>query len=43
MQNINSWDYIMDVLQRIDSHPMRDVHKLTPKNWKIHFSNNASQ
>ncbi len=35
LQGINPWVYINDVLIRLDSHPARDVHLLTPKFWKI--------
>jgi transposase len=34
MNDINPWDYIIDVLQRVDSHPARDVQQITPKYWK---------
>lgn len=34
MNNINPWDYVLDVLQRIDSHPAKDIHQITPKYWK---------
>lgn len=42
---IDPWQYLVDILQRIDSHPARDVHLLTPKLWKEHFAedvNNAA-
>jgi hypothetical protein len=39
MANVNPWEYLVDVLQRIDTHPARDVHLLTPKNWKQNFKN----
>ena len=42
MQNINPWDYIIDILQRIDTHPARNVHELAPKHWKELFGKNAS-
>ena len=28
------------VLQRIDRHPAREVHLLTPRLWKQHFADN---
>lgn len=31
--------YFIDILQRIDFHPARDVHLLTPRLWKEHFGN----
>lgn len=34
LHKLNSWDYLNDVLVRIDSHPIREVHLLTPKFWK---------
>ena len=39
-QNIDPFTYLVDVLQRVQTHPMRDVHLLTPTNWKIHFQDN---
>ena len=33
MQGIDPWRYLVDVLQRLDSHPARLVHELTPKFW----------
>ncbi len=38
MAGVDPFIYLADVLVRIDSHPARDVHLLTPKNWKCHFS-----
>jgi hypothetical protein len=32
--------YLVDVLQRIDTHPAFDVHLLTPRLWKLHFAPN---
>ena len=32
--------YLVDVLQRIDRHPAVEVHQLTPRLWKEHFSQN---
>lgn len=37
MQKIDPWTYLVDLLQRIDSHPARDIALLTPKIWKDHF------
>ena len=31
---------LVDVLQRIDRHPAAEVHLLTPRLWKEHFSQN---
>jgi hypothetical protein len=32
------YTYLVDVLQRIDTHPARDVRLLTPRLWKQHFA-----
>jgi transposase len=40
MQGINPYDYLVDVLQRINHHPAAEVHLLTPRLWKQHFANN---
>ena len=37
LQQVDPWKYLVDVLHKIDSHPARDVHLLTPKNWKPLF------
>ena len=34
LHGIDPWTYLVDVLQRIDTHPAREVHELTPKLWK---------
>ena len=39
LNKINSWNYLNDVLVRIDSHPAKDVQLLTPKYWKAQFNN----
>ena len=38
LQGINLYVYLVDVLQRIDWHPARDVYLLTPRLWKQHFA-----
>jgi hypothetical protein len=38
MHDINSYDYFVDVLQRIGQHPAPLVHQLTPRVWKQLFS-----
>jgi hypothetical protein len=38
VQGINPYTYLVDVLQRIDTHPARDVASLTPRLWKEHFA-----
>lgn len=40
MHDINSYDYFVDVLQRISQHPASLVHLLTPRVWKQMFANN---
>lgn len=40
LHDIDPYDYLVDVLQRIDRHPACDVHLLTPRLWKQHFANN---
>ena len=41
LHGINPWEYLVDVLQRIDTHPARQVHLLTPKHWKENFADKA--
>ena len=38
LHDIDPYDYLVDVLQRIDRHPAREVHLLTPRLWKQHFA-----
>ena len=38
LQHINPYDYLVDVLQRIDRHPAKDVDQLTPRQWKQRFA-----
>jgi transposase len=38
LHRIHPYDYLVDVLQRIDTHPARDVRLLTPRLWKEHFA-----
>ena len=40
LHDIDPYDYLVDVLQRIDRHPAREVHLLTPRRWKQHFADN---
>ena len=40
MHAINPYDYLVEVLQRINQHPASDVHLLTPRLWKQHFADN---
>lgn len=34
INGVKPWDYVMDVLQRVDSHPAREIHLMTPKHWR---------
>lgn len=38
LHKINPIVYLVDVLQRIDTHPMSEIEKLTPRLWKEHFA-----
>ena len=38
VQGIDPYTYLVDVLQRIDTHPAKDVELLTPRLWKEHFA-----
>ena len=38
LHDINAYDYLVDVLQRIDHHPTASVALLTPRLWKQHFA-----
>jgi transposase len=38
LQGVNPYVYLVDVLQRIDTHPAFDLHLLTPRLWKQHFA-----
>ena len=38
LHDIDPYDYLVDVLQRIDRHPAAKVHLLTPRLWKQHFA-----
>jgi len=40
LHDIDPYDYLVDVLQRIDRHPASQVHLLTPRLWKQHFADN---
>jgi transposase len=40
LQGVDPYVYLVDVLQRIDTHPAFDVHLLTPRLWKHHFADN---
>jgi len=38
LHDIDPYIYLVDVLQRVDRHPAKDVHLLTPRLWKQHFA-----
>ena len=38
LHEVDPYTYLVDVLQRIASHPMSRVNELTPRLWKEHFS-----
>lgn len=39
MHGVDPYRYLVDVLQRIATHPAKDVQQLTPRLWKEHFAN----
>jgi transposase len=38
LQSVDPYVYLVDVLQRVDTHPALEVHLLTPRLWKEHFT-----
>ena len=40
LHQIDPYDYLVDVLQRVGEHPANRVHELTPRLWKTHFASN---
>jgi len=38
LQGVDPYIYLVDVLQRVDTHPALEVHLLTPRLWKQHFA-----
>ena len=38
LHGVDPYTYLVDVLQRIDLHPDRDVEALTPRRWKELFA-----
>jgi hypothetical protein len=38
LHDIRSYDYLVDVLQRVGQHPAARVEELTPRLWKMHFA-----
>lgn len=37
-RGIDPYTYLVDVLQRVESHPVREMAPLTPRVWKEHFA-----
>ncbi|MFT6903776.1 MAG: transposase [Oleiphilaceae bacterium] len=40
MHDINPYVYLVDVLQRVAIHPVKQMHKLTLRLWKEKFAEN---
>ena len=40
LHQVDPYDYLVDVLQRVGQHPAADVAQLTPRLWKTHFAAN---
>lgn len=40
LHDIDPYDYLVDVLQRVGQHPASRVHELTPRIWKQRFADN---
>lgn len=40
LKGVDPYTYLVDVLQRIDTHPAKDVALLNPRLWKEHFAAN---
>jgi hypothetical protein len=40
LHQIDPYDYLVDVLQRVGQHPASRVAELTPRLWKTHFAAN---
>ena len=40
LHQVNPYDYLVDVLQRVGQHPATRVSELTPRLWKQHFAAN---
>jgi hypothetical protein len=38
LQGVDPYVYLIDVLQRVATHPAADVHLLTPRLWKELFA-----
>ncbi len=40
LHGVDPYAYLVDVLQRIETHPAKDVEQLTPRLWKERFAEN---
>ena len=40
LHGIDPYTWLVDVLQRVSTHPARDVAQLTPRLWNDHFADN---
>jgi transposase len=40
LHGVRPYDYLVDVLQRVDRHPASDILELTPRVWKEKFGDN---
>ncbi len=40
LHGVDPYDYLVDVLQRVATHPATDVQQLTPRLWKQNFAGN---
>ena len=38
LHGVDPWTYLVDVLQRLDTHPANRVSELTPRTWKERFA-----
>ncbi|HEM47624.1 MAG TPA: transposase domain-containing protein, partial [Alphaproteobacteria bacterium] len=38
LHDVEPYTYLVDVLQRIDTHPFSEVDQLTPRLWKQRFA-----
>ena len=43
LHGVNPYHYLVDVLQRVGTHPAARVEELTPRLWKERFAENRLQ
>ena len=43
LHNVDPYEYLVDVLQRVSHHPARKVKELTPRVWKKTFAENPNR